>query len=512
MYFVFIYLNIIFKIQIQIVHISFIIPTYKMKILNILNNLHSNQMQSFNLFMESPFFSITEEQGQLYKILKPYLRKEILDSLVQKEIYTSYITRYKPLTSAQFNKMTFKFRELIEQFLAYDAFSKNEQQKSLALLESYSSFADSRHYKKAHQQHINLLEKSPERGESYYGQLARLKSDLYFHSSYSKDTTDAGALIYSAQEELDSSYILSKLLLATELTYRTKNSKEKHDVSLLKLVIEEAKKKKFPIFDFFLGLIELQKEKPPKDLFTELKEWFIEHIVLIDQKNKGTILAMLLNYANKQYQKGDSGYLIALFDLNKLGVKHLLFLDHSGKMSEAAFTNIVITCCLCKEFGYAHHYLKINHNYLSPNSRENTVNFCMAYIYFHSGHYEKAWAQLIGTKFTTINYKIRSRALLVRCIYEGIPFDKKLEEKLTTELQNFRKYIYRMSSFYNGLKPRYYNMITVIRALKNYDNRYEDGSVFYERWTLFISENSIVAKDWLLKKIEEKIKTKDTSE
>ncbi|MFT7604773.1 MAG: hypothetical protein ACI8VT_002363, partial [Saprospiraceae bacterium] len=423
------------------------------------------------------------------------------DALDKKYIHQQYFSKKKVSSLAEFNKVAWKLHTVVEQFISHYELEKNQQQKSHNLLQYYSENYFSKSFTALHTGIVKQLEATPEQGEAYYLHLFRLQNDLYFHPETIKKEAPAASLLSDAQLNLDRFYILSKLRIAIELFSRQQNLQEKHTIRLLDEIIMLAKGEKSPAFNIYLSLISLIMDGHQHKVFEQLKNSFSQNLTLYSKTEQAIILQFLLNYTNRLFNNGQAKYLVPQFELYQLAVQKKLLIENNNQMTDVSFINIIITACLSKDFNYAQYFLQAQKKYLNPVTGQNALNLSWAYIYFHSGQFEKAWIQLLKTNFITTDYKLRARSLLLRCYYEQLTYDDELKDTLKHSLQSFKKFIYRLSTFSERVKTLYYNQILVIRALFHFDPEVDQKKDFKNKWTAFLDTHPAISKKWLLQKI-----------
>jgi len=475
-----------------------------MKIIIILLNFSKLELEQIQQFMQSPFFETPEEVKQLYDVIIEPLKANQSSLLNQAYLYKTYQSKHKlKLSKEQFNKLVWKLHQTIEQFHSHLELKKNQWQQKEALLARYADNASPKTYLNLHKRSVKQLHNAPERAEAFQLKSFRLQNDLYFHRDTDKKTKEAGALLAATQAHLDQFYMLAKLRLGIELLTRQQFLNEKHTLYLLEEVMPLAKKQKDPTFDIYIALIKLiQKDSS----FTFLKKaigLFEMHLNRFNKKEQATILQFLLNYTNQRFSKGEAKYLTLQFELYQLAVQKKLLIENNQQMSDTSFTNVIITACLSKAFDYAYHFLQTNKKYLNPSTRKNAVSLSWAYIHFHNKQFGEAWKKILQTEFVTTDYKLRARSLLLRCYYEQLPYDEEIKRTLHYSLQNFKKFIYRLSSISQPVKARYNNQIIVVRALFQFDPAIDKSNVFKTKWLDFIETHPIVAKAWLREKVEQ---------
>lgn len=473
-----------------------------MKILYIYKNINPSEQIALNRFMRSPFFEISEEVYQLHKTVLSALSNNQSQYPNQKDIFQHYIIEYKKISTSVFNKIAWQLHRTIEQFHSHYALNKNQLQQKQILLDRYSEKAVPKIYHQLHQRVERELNRNTNRSEAYYLYAFQIKNDLYFHHSTKKKGRTAYELISETQKNLDRFYILSKLRIAIELLLREQLLKESHKVPLLEEIDALASKEKDPVFFIYRQIIRMSNKENSSPFFKKVKDTFVQHLSLFNFKEQGIILQFLLNYTNQLIKRGQNQYLAFQFELYQLAAEKKLLIENNRQMTDTSFTNVIITACLCREFDYAYYFLQMNKKHLHPDSRQNAVNLSWAYIYFHSKEFDKAWKQILKTEFATNDYKLRARALLLRCYYEQIHIDPEITGTLESSLKNFKKFLYRLSSTSNQVKIPYSNLILVVRALLNFNQKTDKKTLFKKKWLDYIKEQPVIAQKWLIEKIK----------
>ena len=126
-----------------------------------------------------------------------------------------------------------------------------------------------------------------------------------------------------------------------------------------------------------------------------------------------------------------------------------------------------------------------------------------AIMFFHQGFFHKAYDIVFQFDESSLHYKLRTRLLLVRCLYEIQLEDKSYFSILVDQTRTFELFIKREYGLHEEVKLSYLNFSAGLRAIihrkKNTPSE-ETNNILLQKIESF---QPIIAKDWLIDKIHQ---------
>jgi len=189
------------------------------------------------------------------------------------------------------------------------------------------------------------------------------------------------------------------------ITYR-KIIKFNFDPEFHKLVLSYLEKNEaehnVPLISLYLSSILLILERK-EEYFKKTKRNLISESGSLSHSDKYSTYAILVNFANDEYQKGNKKFLKESFELYKLILENKLYNGVSGgSFYNPLFRNIVNVALLMKETEWTQNFVKTYINKLMPEALHNTLHLSNARLNFAKGNYERSLEDL--SKIVAINH------------------------------------------------------------------------------------------------------------
>lgn len=220
--------------------------------------------------------------------------------------------------------------------------------------------------------------------------------------------------------DVDMFYALAQLKVACELA----NVKNQH------IPETEPKETSDPVFEFAdlpipdtHSLVLLYREvyrliaSRQEESYARVISLITRHITRIDPSELHALFSYLHNYAAAQIRNKKPSYWESTHQLNKFGVEHGIF-TREGEFSAQQFNNIVAVACRQNDFDWADAFVASHSSFLPEPIREETALLTSAIILFEKKAFEKVLDTLSGRVFKNTLDEIRSRALILRSLYE----------------------------------------------------------------------------------------------
>lgn len=331
--------------------------------------------------------------------------------------------------------------------------------------------------------------------------------NLFYHVHTPKNQEEVESLT-EMEANLEMFYYGSKIRLLSQNINRRKTYPHLPEIAEeeIERTLEFARKQKsqFPFFALYLQLIEYLLS-PNKLALNEFIQNYKKDRTQLERLDQSLLLAIVAYSLNDPTMKGDQSILDIQYELLKYAFDHDLVL-FDNEMADTPFNNFLVVACMRKEFVTAQKKLKKYEPHFHPDIRQEFTNLMQSTIFYHQGKYDKVKLSLYQYPFKKPKFRIRSRNLLLKSLYERFQKDKTLKAPILSELKNFRKYVQKQNGIPVPRKNMYYSMINVIRKLTHARHNRPSNRT-KAKWALmdFLNDktNKPISRNWLLEKVEE---------
>jgi len=272
-----------------------------------------------------------------------------------------------------------------------------------------------------------------------YALLAR---DYYYHNSTPKfEQID---MLLKAQNKLDEYYILEKLgaycnypVLERILKF---NLQESHNSEVLQIAKKLQDKEKSLILLY--QLIHDLTTQGNDEVFKQTKAYFENQVANIPDEERKFAFFSLLNYSTAQHNKGKIAFFAQSFELNKIGLKHDLYLDQ-GKMTGTSFINIVLNALSNSAYKWANQFMDSYQSKIIDKEKTSSYQLSQGYFFFHQGQFQSCIDTLLDYHSHKINDILGARAILLRSYFNLFFNDSSYLDLFQSNLKSFEKFIRR---------------------------------------------------------------------
>lgn len=468
------------------------------KPVKLLKTFESDELKLFGKFLKSGYISNSQMMIKLFNVFASYYPNFIHPKLNAIQLAKKLFPEDKTLKEQKLRKRLSEFSKLIFQFIAI-----SELQNSPSLQEGlHHQFLLKKNnhseFKKAIKTTLAGLDKNLERDTEFYQRKNKI-----FHLLY-KQSLDVNFLpveshLVQASENLDSYFYLKKLEYTCAALSIQQITPEEDNLPLNKTMLKIIKDKfsSDPVFAIYLQLIELKKQASDNELFNLILSRFKTQYKYFSKYQKKFILFQLLNYTFEQVKYKRSRFLKKQFELYEFGLEQELFLKNN-LLSEKTFLNISVTAALIKQFDFINHLINKYSKKLPATECQKTIVLTKAFMAFHQGDFEKAYDFIYDFEESALHYKLRTRLLLLRCLYHMQIEDDSYVFLLENKIKSYVAFIKREKKLSLANKNAYLNFSTALKKIITQDDSISLNSQ-KKNWEIMINNfSSVIAKDWLL--------------
>lgn len=265
----------------------------------------------------------------------------------------------------------------------------------------------------------NDMENLPGQGLEDYLKIISLHHLVLYHRPADKPLPDENKLL-RFKNDLDVFYALAQLKVACELA-NLKNQMPPGTVQELLSQPDFGAFKisgldKHPLLRLYWEVYQMiasQREESYAGVIALLSK----HASHIDPSELHALFSYLHNYAALQIRNGKAAYWKSTHLLNCFGADHAVF-TRDGGLSATQFNNIIAVACRVEAFQWAERFVASHGSYLPDAVQEETALLAKAIILFEQKKFKKVLQTLSDRDFKNTLDEIRSRALILRSLYE----------------------------------------------------------------------------------------------
>lgn len=476
------------------------------KITKALEKLTVYELNSFRKFLLSPYFNQNEAFVVFFDILNEAKRTgKDPGQIESKDVWTRIYGADTPYNDVKFRKLSSDLFALFEEFITQKELDNDGSEKLRLLMKAYTNrnlsdlFGSLIHHieynKKLHQN------KNAEHYLNMYN-IERAIMDINFHDNTigRKVEMDKVLNVEEMSYNLDVFFIAEKLrsyctLLSWNQTFKLNKKIIGIDV-ILKLAQSPFFKDYPPIAIYYLISVIKSHEGNTEDYY-KLKELLIANLHHFDKKEGKDLLDLVIGYCIGLANKSMPEFGGEALEWYKLGLKNDIII-RDEHISPTTFRNIVLYALRQGEYNWAEEFIAEYAPYLDPSVRESNVNFSLARVEGYKKNWKKLIQLLAYTEYTEVFQALLSRTLLLIAYYELNEL-----ESLDSLFSSFKLYLDREKTYTKQRKEQYYNLIKFTRILSK--TKSKDKSKLYKLIKEVENTDTVVNKEWILEKINEKI-------
>ena len=468
------------------------------KLIQLLKVLDPQEFKQFNKYIQSPYFTNSENVLKLYNYIRPHYPAFESDKLERVKAF-DHLYPTKKFNRPRLRNLLLKITKILESYLIHLECEGNDFEKKKRLTHIYRKRNLNAFFQQKTDELLQDLEQQPFRDATYYYDKYLLQSNVYF---YTHSTARVKEVINSALENLDYFFAIERLKIGLEFKTREKIYADKFNY------FEKNRFDFYPTnpndtYHLFKKVIELIEQEDEK-IYFEIKSIFKEVVDQLQQEDQQTILYCLLNFTFRHIAKKGIIFIREAFNLYQIGLSKKVFLTQYNAFPSLTFLNIVITGSSLKEFDRTNNFIVEYSPLLKDGDSTYLRLYAVANLNFHKGAYKEAVAVINANKFSETIIETQAKILLLRAYLELSLIDTAYTSIFNSQLKNYEKYLSRIDEL-DATKIK--GFVNFIRILKKYNKVRLKSSItlkaINELKELLNTLSPINFKPWLQKKIDD---------
>ncbi len=473
----------------------------KSNLIEAINALSAKEMKELAEFVNSPFFNKNKNVIKLFEIIRKYYPALDSDKLSKENVYAKLFPGEKYKDSSM-RLLMFYLYEVVEKFLAYSRYTRNELAYKKHLLAEFNERNLFKEFEKTYDEIKNGMDKISSRDEKYYLDSFDLATQHFdYMAKIHSDKYDK----YMTRENLETrfnhltySYLINflKFYTSTLNTYHILNVQI--NMELFENMLGNFSPELFenaPIITIYYNAAMALLKPEAEEYYFRLKELVLKHEAILGESIEDLYIN-LENYCTRKVRSGNYNFLKENFEIYILELKKGIY-KTNGAMSAGFYTSVVNVGCRLKEHKFISEFIEKYKNELSADSRESIYNFSVAMFETDQKNFEKALERLSKVKTDQLYMKMDVRMLQSRLYYE-LDWD----DSLNSLLDAFKRTLANNKMIPEFRKLHYSNFLKYLGRLSSIRHKADELDLDVMRKQMEQGEN-FYHKTWMLDKISE---------
>ena len=385
------------------------------KLVKMYVSLNNEEIRMLNKLMVSPIANVHDDVRKLIAFISS--RRSISGITLQKNRAFSYLyPKAKVYNDLRLRHIMSLCTQTMEDFLAYSFFIKNRNEQQLALAKNLQQHQLVEQAQVVFTKIKNTHQHQAKQDALYY--LETLQLEIEQFKILSQNSREK---IFNLQQISDAihHYSAAEILKYACISITHQNvSNQQYSFSFLPFIIEQ---------------IETQKLA----LTPAIEIYFYAYKTLTNT-NDNSFFKCCVD---------------AVYKHESCFTEHKKYLLDNNELSRFTFTNVVFIGLKLQDFIGVENFIKAYGVYLNETTKENTISFNKARLYFTQKNYKKTMPILLSIEYSDTLWNLASKFMLVK-----IYFETKEYEALVGLLNTFKVYLFRQKKI-GYHKERYKNII-----------------------------------------------------
>lgn len=473
-------------------------------------SLSAEQRERFGLYLASPYFKVRQETEQFYQFL---LSKIIPDpgEITDEEFYRELLQGV-PFKSAHLTRQFFLLLESLMDFFAEEQFQRDKTPRQVQALAELQTWRLDGLYTRKHKKIGKSLEEGNLNSES------KIRLRIQYLRGLVSFLLDEGAekevmvrLVEAYQLQLSLNYLVSLKLYAAMLN-RELLSTDSIPKEVKTPEQPHTGQEQIPLILMFEHVVDMWKAVVHENAqlalthYSRLKALLDKEEGELEDSEAEDLFVYALNFGSRYDSRTHE-----LPDFDPKGemyhwLSRILALNLKvGRLDWRVVYGVVVLLLRMNKIQEANEVLeKVDGKFVS-DPLNNSLNFIKGMISYNEGDFKEAWRSFLAilgeNRLTLVN--IHGRTMLLRCLYElG-------ESDLESNSESFRMYLRRSGGKSSGLSPaklesfKNFNRLVLKVAKTVHIQGEKRRKRNLENLKVLVEETDTVAKDWLLKMIDD---------
>lgn len=413
-----------------------------MKVVPILQALSKDEWHWLGKFIESPVHNRHADVSLLFEFLRRRIGAGQTEKLEGEPVFRGVYGSKEPLNLPRLHHVSNYLLAVVEDFLAWREWKKDETDRDYYLLKSLQAHGLEQSFKRSLDRMATARDSQPRRNPQHFRVNYLLSLEDYQHHVRSGRVTPLN--LQTLSEMHDTAFIAEKLKIACVVLSRQTVLKMDFDSGLLPTVLAYVESNSQlldnPAIAIFYWGYKSIIEPDEASNYWKLSERLKSDSRAFNKAELNDIYLLLVNYCIRKMNKGESRYISEALQWYKSGLDSQLFVP-DGFISRYAYGNIVAIALQLKDFAWAYEFINEFKKKLPVKTREATYDYNLARYFYSTENYAKAQPLLSSLQFDDVFLNLNAKMLLLKIYVETGEINP-----LLSHLDNFSTYLRRQKN------------------------------------------------------------------
>lgn len=454
-------------------------------------------MKDLEKFIASDFYSGNKVLLSLFKIIRKEHPKFESPNLEKEKLFKKIF----PGESYEESKLRYIFSDLAkltEEFIVLKELGTDPVRKKLLLMDYYLRNDLEKYFNQIFEDSVKTQLKAPIKDAGWFFNQYLLEEKAYIYSQYQKSRSLDNNL-QTLVNYLDLFYVTNKLKHSGEMLTREMLLKVSYNKPLLDAImahIDSGKFEGYTAVEVYHCIIKMHTTPDDEQYYKKLLALLEIHSSEFTREELVDLYVFAQNYCTNRINGGQTEYLSEVFFLYKKMIE-LDAIYENGYVRPNVFKNIVTVGIRLGEYEWIEQFIEEYKEKLDPKSRENAINYNMAWLEYARKDYKKALRFLATADMMDVFYQLGAKCLLLKIYYETQEVDA-----FYALTESFYVYLRRNTLIADFQKDVHLSFIKFIKQLMKV--RLERDRKGAEKLREELSEaKNVLDLSWFLKKLEE---------
>ncbi len=471
----------------------------KTKLYHFVELLDSKQLRDFKKFLQSPYFSSSEDLLVVYQAFEDHIKKQTPTPLDSTSVWKK-VKKKAPYNDTRFRKYCSDLFKLGEKFLVIDSLLGNELNFNNLLIDSILEAKGQKFYPSFKQKAQKSFEEGAISNSIFYLEKYKFQAALYELEGFETRRSEKSN-IEEISNNIDIFYISEKLKWLCMVSVQSSFAKIEYQIDFQEEILQFVRSKieyfeGIPVVAMYYYLYMNLKDRNSDVHFDKLRDLIHEHIDLFPPKDALDIFHHAQNICLYKLNRGKSEFSTHYFDISKMMIESNL-IQKLGFVTQVDFRNIVTIALRLGKYEWVKSFIEEYKEFLPPDSKASISSYSLGLLFFYQKDYSSVIEQLQNVDYDDLAFTLNAKIILTAAYYELDEI-----EVLLSHMSTFQTYLNRHKDIPESRRRPYLELIRytrkLIRILPN-----DHASIGKIKSEIIERRSKIANANWLLEKIAE---------
>lgn len=484
----------------------------KSKFIDVLRTFTPDELKKFRLFIISPFHNKNRNAVKLFDLIRKFY-PEFNSSLLEKEKLFKKLYPGKKYSDIVMRILLSDLLRISEEFLAYSSFiSSGINEEKFLLGELQNRKLDTLFTKHLRELEEKLGKEGIIDSGYFYDQFQLEGAKVNFLISRDRQNESGQALLKQSEYLLDF-FLFNALNIVQELNEQEEVLNEKFNPNLAreffgKMDLTEfmnlyrsSEHKYSRIIEITYLMYLVSASSGGNELYDKLFSLVKQNIEQFTDAEQFNLMLGLESCCLAEIQSGGALTNDKLMEVYEFMLSSGVLSTEGRSMIQAnLYRNIFYTAVVLKRYNWAEEFAEKYKDKLLPEQQEDMFNYTKALLNFERENYEEALQYISKVNYRFFVFKYEAKVLMLKLYYELKAFEQALS--LIDSFTHFLTKNKKVPEIYKQSFMRFLKYVKALIKLTHGPGKEKeiDSEVTLNKAG---SENQLLNKRWILKKIEE---------